>query len=79
MEQMEIAGDDEFLLAACMYGGWTVVLKTSEFSTLHCSNEPGENLLYGASSKRLCDRRYLIASCTFNDNQVRLSNITLNV
>jgi hypothetical protein len=62
-------------LVACMYGGWSVVSrkdnqKGESLHVVHTSHEHGPNLLYGASSKKLGQNIYKIASCTFNDRKV---------
>lgn len=73
-----MTGNEELYSVACMYGGFSVVLKSNlEFTTLYNNSIVGESLLYGISSKHINDRKYHIATCTFNDKNVSSYEVDL--
>ncbi|KAI1726941.1 diphthine methyltransferase [Ditylenchus destructor] len=69
VEQMD---DSNFLLAACMYGGWNVVERDPVSKNLRLihTNTDCDQLLYGASSRKIKTGIYRIGLCTFNDKTV---------
>uniref|UniRef100_A0A915DL83 methylated diphthine methylhydrolase n=1 Tax=Ditylenchus dipsaci TaxID=166011 RepID=A0A915DL83_9BILA len=66
VEEME---ESNFLLAACMYGGWNII--NLQDDTCYTNQDQGANLLYGATSgKAAAKDTFTIASCIFNNKSV---------
>lgn len=72
--------NDEYILAACMYGGFRI-LKCNNFKTINIVTEYNEHesIAYGAdwSHQQSSNNTQMISTCSFYDCKLNLSKVKL--